>query len=57
MKDETIVKLVRTIVGGSFILAYAFTQVDGGVLATGMFLLGVPWELVTKQKEPKEETE
>jgi len=55
MKDETIVKLVRTIVGGSFIMAYAFTQVDGGVLATGMFLLGVPWELVTKQKEVKEE--
>lgn len=54
MKDETIIKLARTLGGIGLLITHAFTKVDGNIVMVAMILLGVPFELA-KKEEIKEE--
>ena len=51
MKDTTIIKLTRLGSGTTLLLVHALTGVNGSLIAVGLFLLGVPFELAKKEKE------
>ena len=51
MKDTTIIKLGRLACGSALLITHALTGVDGSLIAVGIFLLGVPFELAKKEKE------
>jgi len=51
MKDTSIIKLARLGCGTALLLAHALTGVNGSLIAVGLFLLGVPFELAKKEKE------
>lgn len=51
MKDNTKIKLCRTICGTALLITHAVTKVDGSVVMVAMVLMGVPFELVKKTEE------
>ena len=51
MKDTTIIKLARLGCGTALLITKAVTGIDGTLIAVAFFLLGVPFELVKKEKE------
>jgi len=54
MKDTTIIKLVRLGCGTALLITKAVTGIDGTLIAVAFFLLGVPFELVKKEKKETE---
>jgi len=50
MKDATIIKLARLGCGTTLLIIHAITGVNGSLIAVGLFLLGVPFELAKKEK-------
>ncbi len=48
MKDQTILKIVRTVCGAALLITHAVTEVDGTLIVVSLFLLGVPFELIRK---------
>jgi hypothetical protein len=51
LKDETIIKLARTVGGIALLGIHAFTDINGSIIAAAFFLLGVPFELAKAKKE------
>lgn len=49
MKDSTIIKLGRLLCGTSLLIVHGVTGMNGSIIAAGIFLLGVPFELVKKK--------
>ena len=51
MKDSTILKIVRTACGAALLITNAVTDVDGTLIVAALFLLGVPFELISREKK------
>ena len=53
MKDKTIIALARLLCGTALLITTIAYHVDTGLTAVSLFLMGVPFELATKEKEER----
>lgn len=49
MKDETAIKIIRTLCGTMLLVTHAFTDINSMLVSVALVLIGVPFELVKKK--------